>query len=229
MPVRPASRSGRPAARKAAPAKTPVRATTQADLREYKTKEATPYHKAFAGYLVREVGLTFASPAEKKAFLMGIRLAITTRNIFNASDYIEEWREKTGEVKRGRKPASAQPAPAARKHRPEPEPEEEEDDEFEDEDVEDDTSDDDFDDDDSEDDDSEDDDDFDDDEEEPEPAPAPKRGRPATKAAPAAGKSRSASGVAPRQGTAKGTTARKAAPAGRKPAAQTADDDDFIF
>lgn len=217
MPVRPASRSGRPTARKAAPAKTPVR-SPQANLKEYKTREATPYHKAFAGYLVREVGLTFASPAEKKAFLLGIRLAITTRNIFNASDYIEEWRERTGETKRGRKPAEAA-APAGRKRRPAPEPElepeeeEEEEEEFEEDESDDD---DDFEEDFEEDGEGEDD---DDDFEEEQPAPAPRRPAP---------KSRSASGGATRQAPVKGTTARKAAPAGRKPKPAT-DDDEFIF
>ncbi len=221
MPVRNTGRSrgpqrstGRPAA-KAAPAK-PA-------LTEYNGRPATDYHKAFAGWIVREGGIKLSTPEEKKAFLAGIRLAVTTRNLFNASDFYEKWREESGIAKPGRKRADETPAaPASRKRKPEPEPEPEpEDEEDFDEEEE---SEDDFDDesDDFEDDDSEDDDEFEDDEEEEEePTPAPKR---------PAGKSRTASGGATRQAPVKGTTARKAVPAkatGRKP--KPAEDDEFIF
>ncbi len=216
MPVRPTRTA--PGRRTAAAA--PAVRTTRAKrnpLAEYVNKEATPYHKAFAQWLVKEVGY---EPTNKRDFLAAIRLAITTRNLFNQSDFIEEWRERTGETKRGPKPKTTA-APARGKRKPEPEPEE---DDFE----EDDTEEEDFDSEDAEDfDDTEeasddeedaDEDDWEDDEEEEEeaPKPAPKpRARTAAKTSSAS-----------RQ------PARAAAPAKKAPAkrpAKPADDDDFVF
>ncbi len=234
------ARRGRPPVRRsAAPAAKPARkaAVPQAkrrDVTEYAVKVPTPYHKAFAKWIVEEVGY---NPDEARslraAFLKGVSIATAARPAFNSSDYIEEWRERTGETKRGPKEEeSPQPAARRRKPAPEPEPEENDDeDEFDDESDElddDDSEDDDADefgdedvDDDPEEDDS-DDDEFDDEEEE---APAPKRGRPAK-------------AVSPVKATARGR-ARASVPAKKagRPAANTtagtraskADDDDFLF
>lgn len=249
MAVRRASTSGRsttrntrsskaaapaPARRKAAPAPAPKPAAARRDVTEYAEKPPTPYHKAFAQWIVKEVGYDpNSAPNLRAAFLKGVSIATAARPSFNESDFIEEWRERTGETKRGPKPTAEKEAAApVRKGRrkPEPEPVEEDDDEFDEDDDEfeedDDTDsdDDDFDDDDdSDEDDSDDDDDDEFDDEDDEPAPAPKRGRPAKKAAPAASaRGRAASG------------ARKAAPAkaarsGSRASKGAADDDDFLF
>jgi hypothetical protein len=216
MPVRPTRTAPGRRTVAAAPAARTTRAKRN-PLAEYVTREATAYQKAFARWLVEEVGY---EPTNKKDFLAAIRLAITTRNLFNSSDWIEQWRERTGETKRGPKPKTAAPAPTARgKRKPEPEPEEEEfDDEEETEeelasedsdDFEDDTEEPDADDDDWE--------DEEDAEEEEEPTPAPKQRARSTRTA--GGKPAPARKAAP---------AKKAAPAGRK-SKPPADDDDFVF
>ncbi len=219
MPARPTRTA--PGGRRAAAA--PARPRPKANpLREYVNKEATPYHKAFAQWLVKEVGYT---PENRKDFLAAIRLAITTRNLFNQSDFIEEWRERTGETKRGPKPKTA--AAPVRKRKPEPE-EDDFDDETEEEDFDSEDSDDDFDDfDDDESDDEEDDadgDDWEDDEEEEEaPKPAPK-----PRAAAAKSSAQRTTRTSTRSTAAKAAPAKKAAPAGRKPK-PPADDNDFVF
>jgi hypothetical protein len=219
-----------PARKAAAPARKAAPQSRKADVTEYANKPATGYHKAFAKWIVTEVGFDPDSVSSKRAaFLKGVSIATAARPAFNASDAVEEYREKSGEAKRGPKPATAKAAAPAKSRRraPEPEPEEvDEDEDFddEDEDFDDDEtdSDEDFDEDDDEEsdsDDDEDDEDFDDDE--PEEAPAPvRRTKSATRT------SRPASGTA---STRKGAPAKKAAPAKRtaKPAAE--DDDDFLF
>ncbi len=204
----PRTRRQRPAQTEEAPARTRrTRAAAPAakqgrDLSQYEDYQPTPYHKAFATWLVKEVGYRPSGAAStKEAFLQGVALATATRPAFNDSEYLEAWYKETGQVKRGRKPASE----AA----PEPEPEDYDDDEID----EDDDSD--FDDE-SDDDDS----DFDDDDDEPEeaPAPAPRRGRPA-KAAPAKAAGR-------RAAPAKAAPAKAQRPAANRRAKA---DDDFVF
>lgn len=215
--------------RKAAPSP----AVKRRDVTVYATKEPTPYHKAFATWIVKEVGLRPSGMTPKEAFLAGVSIATAARPAFNESDYLSEWRERTGETKRGPKPRTeVEEAPKARTSRSRkaaPEPElEDDDDDFEDDDeefdAEDDASDDDdFDDDDDdsdEDDDSEDDDEFDDDEDdEPEPVKAAPKTR-------TSARGRTASNSRARSAA----PARKAAskPAGRK-AATKSDDDEFLF
>ena len=179
----PAARTRRPA-----PKPEPVEEPAGRDVTVYLEKEPTPFHKAFAKWIVTEVGYR-PSQADslKAAFLAGVSLATVTRAAFNDSQWLEDWREENGVNKRGRKRADEvqeeeAAAPAARRRRkpePEPEPEAEDDDDFEDDD--DDADDDaDFDDDDA--------DDADDDFEEEAPTPAPVKrgpGRP-RKAAPEA-------------------------------------------
>lgn len=205
---RPGSRpAGRPA--KAAPAK------SSRDVTQYADKPATGYHKAFASWIVKEVGFSLEGLSPKAAFLAGVSIATAARAAFQESDFLEEWREKNGESKPGPKPAAAKAAPT-RRQKPAPEPEPEEDDEEWEEDE---TEEDEFD---SEDDSDEESDEEDwDDEEEPAPAPKPRAGRGPVKPSAPAGKSRTASGAAPRRAPAKATSGRKPKPA--------ADDDAFIF
>lgn len=217
--------TSKPTTRKAAPAKPATKAVASKDVSGYASKPATEYHKAFARWIVQEVGLDLSGLSVKAAFLKGVSIATAARPAFNSSEFIEEWREKTGAAKPGRKPASET---ATKRRKPEPEPEEDDDD-FEDEieedeDFEEESDDEDFDeDDDSDEDDSDDDDeDFDDEEEEEEPAPAPRK-RP-TKSAPAKPAARGTR-------TSRSAPAKKAAPAKRTRAASkpAQDDDDFIF
>lgn len=226
-----------PARRGRPPVKTAPKAAPVKDVTVYADKPATEYHKAFAKWLVSEVGYDpNSAPSKRAAFLAAIRLACTTRSEFMSSDFIEAWREETGQAKRGPKPKEEETRESPRasrvrsgtaKTRRVPREEEEvveygddEDDdaeEFEedfddsDEDIDDD--DDEYDSDEDEDDDSEDDDDMDDDDDDDEEPPARSRRAPAKR------------------------VARKAAPAKRAPTKKaparrgkaTADDDDFLF
>lgn len=214
--ARPTRKAAPAPARKAAPAK-PAR-----DVTQYADKPATGYHKAFATWIMHEVGFSLEGLSPKAAFLAGVSIATAARAAFQESDFLEEWREKNGESKPGPKPAAEKPErvanPASRRRKPTPEPELEEEEEWEEDDE---TEEDEFD---SEDAAEEsDEEDWDDEEEEQEPAPAPKRAPRKQPAAAPAPKSRSggASGAAPRRGPVKVTTGRAKA----KPA----DDDDFIF
>lgn len=200
--------------RKAAPAKAPAKPSR--NVTQYADKPPTGYHKAFASWIVREVGFSLEGLSPKAAFLAGVSIATAARAAFQESSFLEEWREKNGESKPGPKPGAvkAAPAPVARKRKPEPEPEpepEEDEEEWEEDDTE---EDDEF--------DSEDDSEEESDEEDwedEEPAPAPKR---TVKKAAQAPKSRSVSGAATRRAPVKTTTGRSAKPA-------PDDDDDFIF
>lgn len=173
-------------------------------------KVPTDYHKVFARWLVTEVGYDPDSASSKRAaFLRGVSLGVSARPAFMNSDFLEAWRESTGQAKRGPKPKEEDASPTrTRRAKAQPEPEvddgDDDEDDFDDEEaVDDEDSDDDFDDEDSDDDDDAD--DFDDE-------PAPRRGRPAAKKA-APGKR---------------APAKKAAPAARRSKA-TADDDEFLF
>lgn len=175
-------------AAKAAPAK------AQRDVTQYADKEPTAYHKAFATWLVREVGVKLNGLTPKEAFLMGVSTATAARNSFMDSDFLEEWREKNNVAKRGPK-ADTRRSNRAVVTDEEFEPEA---DEADDDDADDDgdgfEEDDDFDSDDESDEDSEEDEEIDEDddfEDEPEPAPVARKRTAAkatgrrTKAAPA--------------------------------------------
>lgn len=221
------ARRGRPATRRtsAAPAPAtrarkaaPAPASRRKDVTEYASKPATPYHKAFAKWIVDEVGFDPDSASSKRAaFLRGVSIATAARPSFNESEFIEEWREKTGEAKRGPKPATEKAAASsvpARRRKAAPEPEPVDEDEFDEDEEEELDDEDEFEDEDSDEEDDSDDDDFDDEDDEPEPEPAPKRRGRTAKTAPAP--------VA--------RAARKATPAKSarsKPAVD--DDDDFLF
>lgn len=221
----PAPRKGAPARRQAAAPAKPSR-----DVTQYADKEPTPYHKAFATWIIKEVGLSLEGKSARAAFLAGVSIATAARAAFQESDFLEEWREKTGEVKRGPKPKADEPVTVAGRTRsqrakaaPEPEPEEEEE-EWEEDDTEEDDEEFDSEDDADEDDDSEDESDDDEDwEDEEEPTPAPKRT--ARKSAPAkAAPTRARAGA---KAPVKATKPASGRPAKAK--AAPADDDDFIF
>ncbi len=217
-------RRGRPrkaaSAAKAAPAKP--------DVTVYADKVPTDYHKAFARWIVTEVGYDPDTASSKRAaFLRGVSIATLSRASFSNSEYLDEWREKNGVNKRGPKGSKAaveEETPVRRRRKAAPEPEEieeieeieedeedfeeeEEDDEFEEDDDEFEDEEDDEEDDELEDEEDEEDDDF-----EEEEAPAPRKRAPAKAAKPA-----------PRK-----VAAKKAAPTKRTARAK-AEDDDFIF
>lgn len=191
---------------KAAPK--PVQRSARADVTVYATKPATPYHKAFAKWITTEVGFDPESASSKRAaFLRGVSIATAARPAFTESDFLEEWREATGESKRGPKSAPVEEAPT-RRAKPKPAPVD--DDDFDDEDVDvDDIDDEEIDDEDFDDDEDVDDDEDDDDEE---PAPAPRKRAPAKRTAAAPAK----------RAPAKAATRRA------KPVADE-DDDEFVF
>lgn len=214
------TRKPAPAKRQAAPAK-----KASPDVTAYADKEPTGYHRAFAKWIVTAVGYEPNSAASKRAaFLAGVSIATAARPAFQQSDFLEEYREKTGEAKRGPKPA-ARPTPKAGTRKAAPPVDEDEfddsDDELEDEDEfdgeeeEDDTDE--FEDDEDEESDDEDDEDEFDDEEEPEPEPAPKRRAPARGVAKTSTPGRST----------RGSAASKKAPA-RRTAKPPADDEELF-
>lgn len=215
------TRKPAPVKRQAAPAK-----KASPDVTAYADKEPTGYHRAFAKWIVTAVGYEPNSAASKRAaFLAGVSIATAARPAFQQSDFLEEYREKTGEAKRGPKPA-ARPTPKAGTRKAAPPVDEDEfddsDDELEDEDEfdgeeeDDETDADEFDDDDEESDDEDDEDEFDD-EEEPEPEPAPKRRAPARGVAKTSTPGRST----------RGSAASKKAPA-RRTAKPPADDEELF-
>jgi hypothetical protein len=234
----PARKAAAPAAKRTAPARkaAPKAAPKpqRADVTSYATKDVTDYHKAFARWIVEEVGYDpNSASSQRMAFLKGVSIATAARPAFMESAFLEEWRDKTGTAKRGPKPQEEAAPTKTRRAKAAPEPVEDDEDfeddaeEFEDdedsedfEDDEDAEDDEDFEDDEDSDDDDADDEDFEEDEE-PEPAPARRR-----KASPAAPAKR-----APARG--KAAPARKAAPAKAAPAARgrraKADDDEFLF
>lgn len=176
-PAKAVARKAAPVARKAKAA--PAKAAK--DVTVYAEKEPTDYHKAFAKWLVTEVGVDPNAVANRRsAFLMGVSLACVARGAFGESDFIEEWREAAGITKRGPKRSTEE---AEEEEEIDEEEEEETEEEEEDEDSDDDEESD------EEDEEEEEDDDEEEEEEEPEPAPkrrAPVRGKaPVKKAAPA--------------------------------------------
>lgn len=213
------------------PAATATKAKPATDVTVYADKEPTGYHKAFARWIVEVVGYDpNEAPSKRSAFLAGVRIATAARPEFQRSEFLEEWREKTGEVKRGPKTADAK-RKATREVVSDDEFEDEGDD-FEDEenefDEESEEDTDEFDDEDEsdededeseedEDEDSDDDDDFEDEEEEPEP---PKRGRPRASAR------RTASSKAVR--TTARPAAKKGAPASKR-SKSTVDPEEDLF
>jgi hypothetical protein len=115
----------RKASSKPAPAAAPVNSVAQ-----YAEKDPTPLHKTFARWIVKEVGYDpDDAPSKRQAFLRGVSIATVARNAFTGSKYLADWREETGEAKRGPKPAAEKAAASTtskgrRKPAPEPEPEE---------------------------------------------------------------------------------------------------------
>ena len=133
MAVRRTTRNAGTRTRRAAAAP----AAREKDVTEYADKAPTGYHKAFAKWIVQEVGYDPDSASSKRAaFLKGVSIATAARPAFNGSDAVEEYREKSGEAKRGPKPAATKAALVTRGRR-KAEPEPVEDDDFEDEELDD--------------------------------------------------------------------------------------------
>jgi cobalamin biosynthesis protein CobT len=234
----------KPAAIKtAAPARTARKAAAKApapkpaakrDVTQYADKPASDYHKAYAKWIVTDVGYDPNSAASKRAaFLAGVSIATAARSAFMESDYLEDWRADNGIAKRGPKPKDDADSRrrSNRQDVSDDEFEDDSDEDFEDDDEEADEDDDDeFEDDSDEDDDESDDDEDDDedeegdedefeddDEEEEEPAPK-RRGRPASSAV--------KTGT---RGSTRGTKAKPAATAKGRRTATAKDDKEFLF
>lgn len=205
------------------------------DVTTYASKTPTDYHKAFARWIVEEVGFDpDAASSKRAAFLRGVSIATAARPAFMDSEFLENWRADSGQAKRGPKPSAAdeeevKPARATKKVAPvkkaakkvAPVVEEDEDDWDEDVDADEEIEDEDDLDVDEEEDDWDEEDDAE--EEEEEVKPAPRRGRPAKKAV-------AAKKTAPtKRAPAKKAAPAKAAPRGRKPAAAVDEDDEFLF
>jgi len=213
------AKRGRPAgstARKAPAAKS-VR-----DVTEYATKEATGYHKAFAKWILTEVGYDPRETGDSvmRVLLRAVSIATAARPAFMESDFLAAWREESGEAKRGPKPAAEKPA---RKPKSAPVEDDFEDEEIEEDDADADDDEDDFEEveDDTEEDDADDEEDDDDFEEEEEVTPPPTKRRTPAK---------SAANTTSRGSTRTATRTRaKAAPARKAKTAAPADDDEFLF
>lgn len=120
---------GRPATKRTTASKTKTPAKPERDVTQYADKVPTEYHKCFARWIVEEVGYR---PSSRKDLLMGVAIATAARPTFTASEYLANWREETGEAKRGPKTAADKTNTKSKgrssKPVPEPEPEEDEDD-----------------------------------------------------------------------------------------------------
>lgn len=83
----------------------PTKAAAGRDVTQYADKEATAFHKFFARWIVEQVGYVPEDAKSKRsAFLSGVSIATAARQAFQASPELAEWREETGEAKRGPKP-----------------------------------------------------------------------------------------------------------------------------
>lgn len=220
-PATPVKRT-RPAAKAAAPVARRKPAPKVNPMAKWAESEAvTDYHKAYARFIVREIGYNPDESSPRVAFLRGVAIATLARTAFAQSEFLAEWRTKNGVAKKGPKPKAA-----VELDEDDEEYEDEEDtdaEDFEDEDADEADEDEDF-------DEDEDDEDEDFEEEDEEPAPVKRGpGRPRKVAVPAAeapvkrgpGRPRKAVAAAPAKAT-------KAAPAKRTRAAAPADEE-FVF
>lgn len=219
-PATPVKRT-RPAAKAAAPVARRKPAPKVNPMAKWAESEAvTDYHKAYARFIVREIGYNPDESSPRVAFLRGVAIATLARTAFAQSEFLAEWRTKNGVAKKGPKPKAA-----VELDEDDEEYEDEEDtdaEDFEDEDADEADDDEDFD----EDDDDTDDEDFE--EEDPEPAPPVKRGpgRPRKVATPAAEAPVKRGPGRPRKTAAAPV---KAAPAKRTRAAAAPADEEFVF
>lgn len=95
------AKRGRPATKAAATPKV----NTNRDATQYADKEPSDFHKAYARWIMNEVGFDpNSAPSKKMAFLMGVSISTAARPVFQQSAFLEEWREATGTAKRGPKP-----------------------------------------------------------------------------------------------------------------------------
>ncbi len=93
-------------ARKAAPrAAQAAKKPAAVDVTQYADKAPTDYHKAFAKWIVTEVGYEPNDARSlRAAFLAGVSIAVAARPAFQESDFLAEFYEKNGITKRGPKP-----------------------------------------------------------------------------------------------------------------------------
>lgn len=75
------------------------------DVTQYADKAPTAFHKFFARWITEQVGYAPERARTKRAaFLAGVSISTAARQAFQASPELAEWREETGEAKRGPKP-----------------------------------------------------------------------------------------------------------------------------
>lgn len=80
-------------------------ASSGRDVTQYADKAPTAFHKFFARWIVEQVGyVPEDAKSHRAAFLAGVSIATAARQAFQASAELAEWREETGETKRGPKP-----------------------------------------------------------------------------------------------------------------------------
>lgn len=96
------------ASREKTQARTAAKPVAGRDVTQYADKAPTAFHKFFARWIVEQVGYTPEEAKSKRAaFLAGVSIATAARQAFQASPELAEWREETGETKRGPKPKDA--------------------------------------------------------------------------------------------------------------------------
>jgi hypothetical protein len=114
-PVKPAATTRKATTTRKAAAAPPAPVKPTRDVTEYADKAPTGYHKAFAKWIVEFVGFDPNEATSKRAaFLAGVSIATAARPAFTDSDFLAEWREESGEAKRGPKPKNAPPATTTR-------------------------------------------------------------------------------------------------------------------
>lgn len=97
------------------PRSTPKAAAPQKDpaATKYADKAPTDLHKAYANWIVSEVGYRPDDAKNRReAFLMGVSISTAARPTFQASAWLEEWRAENGVTKVGRKAKDEEPADA---------------------------------------------------------------------------------------------------------------------
>lgn len=85
--------------------KAPAKPAAGRDVTQYAEKAPTAFHKFFARWITEQVGYVPEDAKTKRAaFLAGVSISTAARQAFQASPELAEWREETGEAKRGPKP-----------------------------------------------------------------------------------------------------------------------------
>lgn len=130
--------NARRGSKSAAPAKTTRSTTKEAaakakaaagrDVTQYADKAPTEFHKFFARWITEQVGYSPEDAKTKRgAFLMGVSISTAARQAFTASQELADWREETGEQKRGPKSSATETARSKKAREAEVEEDEDED------------------------------------------------------------------------------------------------------